>query len=63
MGALLLLATRVLPATAGTHGLVQAIVLLVLIIAGIAAYGLFLRVFGVIGWREAVRAIGQNRAA
>ena len=63
MGALLWLATRVLPATAGTHGLVQAIVLLALIIAGIAAYGLFLRVFGVIGWREAVRAIGQNRAA
>ena len=31
--------------------------------AGIAAYGLLLRLFGVIGWREAVNAVRQNRPA
>jgi putative peptidoglycan lipid II flippase len=56
MGALLWLATRSLP-LAGLHGLVQAAALLVLIAAGIAAYGLILRLFGVIGWREAANAI------
>ena len=53
---LLWLATRSMP-LAGLHGLVQAAALLVLIAAGIAAYGLILRLFGVIGWREAVNAI------
>ena len=57
MGAALWLATRFTPALVqGSHGLLQAIVLLILIIAGIAIYGLFLRLFGITGWREAVNA-------
>ena len=63
MGALLWLATRSLPALAsGAHGLVQAVLLLAVIAAGIAIYGLFLRLFGVTGWREAVNAIRQTKA-
>jgi putative peptidoglycan lipid II flippase len=58
MGAVLWLLTRALPALAsGAHGLVQAVLLLAVIAAGIAVYGLFLRVFGVMGWREAVNAV------
>ena len=61
MGALLWLATRSLPALAsGAHGLVQAVLLLAVIAAGIAIYGLFLRLFGVTGWREAVNAFRQS---
>jgi len=63
MGALLWLAMRLTPTAAGAHGLVQALILLVLILGGIAIYGLFLRLFGVTGWHEAVNAIRQNRAA
>jgi len=64
MGALLWCATRLLPALAsGAHGLVQAVLLLVVISAGIAIYGLLLQVFGVTGWREAVNAIRQNKLA
>ncbi|MEN3347835.1 MAG: putative peptidoglycan lipid flippase [Bradyrhizobium sp.] len=62
MGALLWLAGGALPA-AGSHGLVQAISLLVLIAAGIAAYGLLLQLFGVTGWREAVNAVRQRHPA
>ena len=63
MGALLWLATRSLPALAsGAHGLVQAVLLLAVIAAGIAIYGLFLRLFGVTGWREAVNAFRQTTA-
>ena len=62
MGALLWLAEGALPA-AGSHGLAHAVSLLVLIAAGIAAYGLFLQLFGVTGWREAVNAVRQRRAA
>jgi putative peptidoglycan lipid II flippase len=36
---------------------VQAVLLLAVIAAGIAVYGLFLRLFGVTGWREAVNAV------
>jgi putative peptidoglycan lipid II flippase len=58
MGALLWLLTRALPAlSSDAHGFVQAILLLAAIAAGIAAYGLFLRLFGVAGWREAVNAL------
>jgi putative peptidoglycan lipid II flippase len=58
MGALLWLAARSLPALAsGVHGFVQAILLLAVIAAGIAVYGLLLRLFGVAGWRETVNAI------
>lgn len=62
MGALLWLATWSIPGLAtGAHGLVQAVMLPITIAAGIATYGLFLRLFGVTGWREAVNAIRQNR--
>jgi putative peptidoglycan lipid II flippase len=64
MGGLLWLATTfALPAGTDAHGLVQAVILLVLIAGGIAIYGLFLGLFGVTGWRETVNAIRQNRAA
>lgn len=60
MGAAVWLATRSVPALVqGSHGLVQAVVLFILIIAGIAIYGLFLRLFGITGWREAVNAVRQ----
>ncbi|WP_050406211.1 murein biosynthesis integral membrane protein MurJ [Bradyrhizobium embrapense] len=62
MGVLLWLAAGALPA-AGRHGFVQAASLLVLIAAGIAGYGLFLQLFGVTGWRDAVNAVRQRRPA
>ncbi|MCA6104455.1 murein biosynthesis integral membrane protein MurJ [Bradyrhizobium australafricanum] len=62
MGALLWLAEGALP-SAGSHGFVQAASLLVLIASGIAGYGLFLQLFGVTGWREAVNAVRQRRPA
>ncbi|QIG96047.1 MULTISPECIES: murein biosynthesis integral membrane protein MurJ [unclassified Bradyrhizobium] len=61
MGALLWLAAGAL--LAGSHGFVQAAALLTLIVAGIAGYGLFLQLFGVTGWREAVNAVRQRRPA
>ena len=61
MGALLWLATGFLPALAsGAHSLEQAVALFIVIGAGIAIYGLFLRLFGVTGWREAVNAVRQS---
>jgi putative peptidoglycan lipid II flippase len=64
MGAALWCAARFSPAfAAGVHGLVQAVVLLVLISAGIAVYGLLLQLFGVIGWRDAVGAFRQTSPA
>jgi putative peptidoglycan lipid II flippase len=63
MGALLWLATRSMAALASdAHGLVQAVLWLAVISAGIAIYGLFLRLFGVAGWRDAVNAIRQSGA-
>lgn len=63
MGAPLWLATLALPALAsGAHGLVRAVLLLGVISAGFAIYGLFLRLFGVAGWRDAVNAIRQTRS-
>jgi putative peptidoglycan lipid II flippase len=59
MGGLLWLAARQTPVEA-LHGLAQAAVLLSLIAGGIALYGLLLRLFGVIRWREAVNAIRQG---
>jgi putative peptidoglycan lipid II flippase len=62
MGALLWLAARSLPAlTSDAHGFVQAILLLAMIAAGIAIYGVFLQLFGVAGWRETVNAIRQSK--
>ena len=56
MGGLLWLAAAFVPAARpAAHGLVQAALLSLLIAAGIAIYGLFLRLFGVTGWREAVK--------
>jgi putative peptidoglycan lipid II flippase len=58
MGALLWLGTRLFPdQTANAHGLMQAIVLVILVAGGIASYALLLRLFGVTDWREAVQAI------
>jgi putative peptidoglycan lipid II flippase len=59
MGAALWLALRWLTSllAASSHGLV--IVLPILIIAGIAVYGLFLRLFGITSWRETVSAVRQ----
>ncbi len=62
MGALLWLATRSLPVHAtDAPGLVQAVHLLSVNSAGMAIYGLFLRLFGVAGWREAVNAVRQTK--
>ena len=62
MGALLWLMARfVLPPATGARGLAQAAVLALLIAAGIAIYGLFLRLFGITGWRETVNAMRQNQ--
>ena len=62
MGALLWFAARSLPALAsGAHGFVQAVLLLAVIAAGMAAYGLLLGLFGVTGWRETVNAIRQSK--
>jgi putative peptidoglycan lipid II flippase len=60
MGAALWLAVRWLTPVlaASSHGLI--IVLPILITAGIAIYGLFLRLFGITGWREAVNAIRRT---
>jgi putative peptidoglycan lipid II flippase len=64
MGAILWLATRAVPAlVSGAHGLVQTVVLFILIVAAIVIYGLFLRLFGITGWREAVDALRVNKAA
>jgi type IV secretory pathway TrbD component len=40
----------------------QAVLLLMLIAAGIAVYALFLALFGVILWRDAVAAFKQTAA-
>jgi len=58
MGGLLWLMARLLPA-AGTdaHGLAQAVLLMVLISAAIAVYGLFLTLSGAIRWNDAVNAV------
>jgi len=63
MGAALWLAVRWLtPAlTASGPGLV--VVLPILIVAGIAIYALFLRLFGIAGWREAVNAMRLTKAS
>jgi putative peptidoglycan lipid II flippase len=61
MGGLLWLAARfALPLSADTHGLMQAVLLVMLISGGIAVYGLLLALFGVIRWGEAVNAVRQT---
>ena len=64
MGGLLWLKAKfVLPLAADAHGIAQAAVLAILIAGGIAIYGLFLWLFGVTGWRDAVNAIRRNKPA
>jgi putative peptidoglycan lipid II flippase len=64
MGALLwLTAGLVLPQIANAHGLAQALVLMLLISGAIAVYGLFLALFGVTNWDQAVNAFRQTTAS
>ncbi|RZN28553.1 murein biosynthesis integral membrane protein MurJ [Bradyrhizobium sp. Leo121] len=63
MGALLWLLQEFAPLAAGSRGPAQAVLLFAVILAAMASYGLFLKLFGVIGWREAVAAIRQDRPA
>jgi putative peptidoglycan lipid II flippase len=61
MGGLLgLTANFALTLSAAAHGVVQAALLALLISGGIASYGLFLALFGVIGWSQAVTALRQS---
>jgi putative peptidoglycan lipid II flippase len=61
MGGLLWAATHfALAQNAGLHDLAQAAALLVLIVGGMAIYGLLLSLLGVTGWREALGAIRQT---
>jgi putative peptidoglycan lipid II flippase len=64
MGGLLWLMAGMLPAlTAGADGVAQAAVLVGLISGAIALYSLFLALFGVIRWNEAVNAVRQSTAS
>ncbi len=64
MGGILWLAARLVPALeAGAHGLAQGALLLLLIAASIAIYGLLLALFGVTNWGNAVNAIRQTAPA
>jgi len=63
MGGLLWLMGRFVPAlTAHTHGVVPAVLLVMLISGGMAIYGLLLALFGVTNWDEAVNAVRQTAA-
>jgi putative peptidoglycan lipid II flippase len=58
MGGLLWLLARVVwPQAGNAHGLAQAAVLAILMVGGMATYGLFLTLFGVTNWRDAVGAL------
>ncbi len=59
MGGLLWLATSMI--VAPLHGLAQAVILLMTMIGGIAVYTLFLALFAVTSWREAVNAVRQGK--
>jgi putative peptidoglycan lipid II flippase len=63
MGGLLwLVATFALPLTADTHGLAQALVLVILIGGGIAIYGLHLALFGVVARGDMLRMMRQTKS-
>jgi putative peptidoglycan lipid II flippase len=63
MGGLLWLMATCLPApAAATHSIAQAVLLGLLIAAGMAIYGLLLALFGVVTWADAVGAIRQTTA-
>jgi putative peptidoglycan lipid II flippase len=63
MSAPLWLLARFLPGGADAHGLAQAVLLMLLISAGIAIYGLFLALSGAIRWNDAINAVRQARPA
>ena len=63
MGGLLWLVASLALPLAAAHGIVQAVLVALLISGGIAAYGLFLALFGVVGWNAAVAAIRQSTAS
>ena len=56
-----LMVQLVLPPAADAHGIAQAVLLMVLISAAMAIYGLLLALFGVVGWNAAVTAIRHGR--
>lgn len=58
MGALLLLAAPLLPATGGKPAF--AVILIALILAGIASYCLLLALLGVISWSDALNAVRET---
>jgi putative peptidoglycan lipid II flippase len=61
MGGLLWAATQfALAPSAGLHGLAQAAAILVLIVGGMAIYGLLLSLLGVTGWRQTLGAVRQT---
>jgi putative peptidoglycan lipid II flippase len=63
MGGLLWLPATCAPALmAEMHSVAQAVLVVGLIAGGMAAYGLLLALFGVLSWREAMRAIRQAKA-
>jgi putative peptidoglycan lipid II flippase len=62
-GVLGFMAARLLPEGTGSHGLAQAALVLGVVAAGIAVYGLLLALFGVTNWTEAVNAIRQTGAS
>jgi putative peptidoglycan lipid II flippase len=63
MGGLLWLSAPVIPAAGGNaSGLAHLLIVAALISGGMAVYGLFLALLGVLRWREAVNAIRQTGA-
>jgi phosphate/sulfate permease len=61
MGMLLWLATYMALPLASAHSIARAALIGALIIAGLALYGLFLMLFGVVRPAEAARAVGHFR--
>ena len=60
MGGLLTIAAQSALAQDSGHRLLQALVLFVVIGSAIAAYGVLLNWFGVIGWHEAIGALRRR---
>jgi putative peptidoglycan lipid II flippase len=60
MGGLLWLLAALAWPLAGPHGLAQAAMLGVLIVAGVAIYGALLALFGVINWADAIGALRHS---
>ena len=59
MGALLWLSIICIPMP--VHGIAQTVLVALLMAGAMAAYGLLLRLLGVIGWRETVNAIRPTK--